>query len=80
MRSPDKEEELTQLDNLLTKQLGVTDEASFTEAMKAGIAKRGRINVLLNIATPGRLRDRSMSLICKASAGSLISTSFIDNL
>ncbi|MGV6804438.1 MAG: SDR family oxidoreductase [Ruegeria sp.] len=53
MRSPDKEEELTELDNVLVTRLDVTDEASIADAVAAGIARFGQIDVLLNNAGYG---------------------------
>lgn len=53
MRSPEKEEELSSLDNVLVARLDVTDEASIQEAVASGTAKFGQINVLLNNAGYG---------------------------
>ncbi|MEO1208227.1 MAG: SDR family oxidoreductase [Cyanobacteria bacterium J06638_20] len=53
MRSPDKETELTQLDNVLVTRLDVQDSASITTAVEAGIARFGKIDVLLNNAGYG---------------------------
>ena len=53
MRTPDKEEELTKLDNMLVTRLDVTDSASITDAVKAGIEKFGKVDVLLNNAGYG---------------------------
>ncbi len=53
MRSPDKETELTQLDNVLVTRLDVQDSASITTAVEAGIVKFGKIDVLLNNAGYG---------------------------
>jgi NAD(P)-dependent dehydrogenase (short-subunit alcohol dehydrogenase family) len=53
MRTPDKEEELTSLDNVLVTRLDVTDSASITEAVGAGIAQFGQIDVLVNNAGYG---------------------------
>ena len=53
MRTPENEEELTQLDNVLVTRLDVTDEASIAEAVAAGVAKFGQIDVLLNNAGYG---------------------------
>lgn len=53
MRSPDKETELTQLDNILVTRLDVQDSASITTAVEAGIARFGKIDVLLNNAGYG---------------------------
>ena len=43
MRSPQKEEDLTKLDNILVTRLDVQDPGSITAAVKAGIAKFGKI-------------------------------------
>lgn len=48
MRSPEKEEDLSKLDNVLVTRLDVTDETSINEAVAAGIERFGQIDVLLN--------------------------------
>ena len=53
MRTPEKEEELTTLENILVTKLDVTDSASIQSAVQAGIEKFGRIDVLLNNAGYG---------------------------
>jgi short-subunit dehydrogenase len=53
MRSPEKETELTKLDNVLVARLDVLDHGSITEAVEAGIQKFGKIDVLLNNAGYG---------------------------
>ena len=53
MRSPEKENELTQLDNTLVTRLDVTDSPSIEEAVATGIEKFGSIDVLLNNAGYG---------------------------
>jgi NAD(P)-dependent dehydrogenase (short-subunit alcohol dehydrogenase family) len=53
MRSPGKEEELTRLDNVLVTRLDVQDAASIASAFEAGIARFGKIDVLLNNAGYG---------------------------
>ena len=53
MRTPEKEQELTQLDNVLVTRLDVTDEASIAQAVSAGVAQFGKIDVLLNNAGYG---------------------------
>jgi NAD(P)-dependent dehydrogenase (short-subunit alcohol dehydrogenase family) len=53
MRSPEKEKELTALDDVLVTRLDVQDSASIRSAVGAGIAKFGRIDVLLNNAGYG---------------------------
>jgi len=53
MRSPDKEQALTKLDNVLVTRLDVTDDASITSAIDEGIKKFGKIDVLINNAGYG---------------------------
>lgn len=53
MRAPEKEDELTRLDNVLVTRLDVTDDASITTAVAAGIDAFGQIDVLLNNAGYG---------------------------
>ncbi|KZL12790.1 SDR family oxidoreductase [Pseudovibrio sp. Ad26] len=53
MRQPEKEEELTKLDNVLVTRLDVTDSASIETAVAEGIARFGKIDVLLNNAGYG---------------------------
>jgi short-subunit dehydrogenase len=53
MRSPDKEQELTKLDNVLVTRLDVTDDISIKSAIDEGIKKFGKIEVLLNNAGYG---------------------------
>lgn len=53
MRKPEAEEELAQLDNVLVTCLDVQDSASIASAVAAGIAKSGKIDVLLNNAGYG---------------------------
>lgn len=53
MRSPDKEQELTELDNVLVTRLDVTDDLSIKPAIDEGIKKFGKIEVLLNNAGYG---------------------------
>ena len=55
MRNPEKEVELTQLKNVLVTRLDVLDTNSIASAVAAGIAKFGRIDVLLNNAGYGTL-------------------------
>ena len=53
MRTPAKEEELTQLDHILISRLDVTDSISIHGSMAEGIEKFGCIDVLLNNAGYG---------------------------
>ncbi len=50
MRSPSKEKELTQLENILVTELDVQNENSITTAVQKGIEKFGKIDALLNNA------------------------------
>ncbi len=53
MRTPEKEEELNKLENVLVTKLDVTDLQSIGDAVSAGIAKFGKIDALLNNAGYG---------------------------
>lgn len=53
MRSPEKEAELNNLENVLVKRLDVQDSASIQGAVTAGIARFGRVDVLVNNAGYG---------------------------
>ena len=53
MRSPEKEEELNQLDNILVTQLDVQDTATIKSAIDAGLERFGKIDVVLNNAGYG---------------------------
>lgn len=53
MRSPEKEEELSQLENVHVTRLDVLDLASINTSIQEGIAKFGKIDVLLNNAGYG---------------------------
>ncbi len=53
MRSPNKQQELTALANVLVTRLDVQDPASIRSAVEAGIARFGKIDVLLNNAGYG---------------------------
>src|SRR5882762_606998 len=53
MRSPEKETELSALDQVLVTKLDVTNKASIQSAVKAGIEKFGQIDVLVNNAGYG---------------------------
>jgi len=53
MRTPENETELTKLENVLVTKLDVLDVASIEKAVKEGIAKFGKIDVLLNNAGYG---------------------------
>lgn len=50
MRTPEKETELTTLDNVLVTRLDVLDQDSITKAVQLGIEKFGKIDVLVNNA------------------------------
>jgi Short-chain alcohol dehydrogenase of unknown specificity len=50
MRSPEKDEELTQLENILVTELDVQNEKSIKTAVEKGIEKFGKIDALLNNA------------------------------
>lgn len=53
MRSPEKEEELNGLENILVTKLDVQDADSINNAIEEGITKFGKIDVLLNNAGYG---------------------------
>lgn len=53
MRKPEREEELTQLDNVLVTRLDVQDLLSINSAVNEGIEKFGKIDVVLNNAGYG---------------------------
>ena len=53
MRTPEKEEELNTLDNVLVTKLDVLDLDSIDHALSAGIEKFGQIDVVLNNAGYG---------------------------
>ncbi len=53
MRTPEKEEELNQLDNVLVTRLDVLDLESIDSALAVGIEKFGTIDVVLNNAGYG---------------------------
>lgn len=53
MRSPEKDTELSALDNVLVTRLDVTDTESISQAVAAGIERFGKIDVLLNNAGYG---------------------------
>ncbi|WP_426484348.1 SDR family oxidoreductase [Flavobacterium sp. 2] len=53
MRNPENETELTQLNNILVTKLDVLDLFSIENAIKEGITKFGKIDVLLNNAGYG---------------------------
>ncbi|MEN0002655.1 MAG: SDR family oxidoreductase [Bacteroidota bacterium] len=53
MRTPEKEEELNQLDHVLVTRLDVLDLESIDHALAAGIEKFGKIDVVLNNAGYG---------------------------
>ncbi len=50
MRSPEEEQELTKLDNVLVVELDVQNEKSIKAAVKKGIEKFAKIDALLNCA------------------------------
>ena len=53
MRTPEREQELSKLDNVLVTRLDVTDQDSIDTAVAAGIERFGQIDVLLNNAGYG---------------------------
>lgn len=53
MRSPERETELTQLENVLVTRLDVEQQETIQEAIKLGIERFGKIDVLLNNAGYG---------------------------
>jgi NAD(P)-dependent dehydrogenase (short-subunit alcohol dehydrogenase family) len=53
MRSPEKENELNKLDNILVTRLDVQDLGSITTAIAQGVERFGQIDVLLNNAGYG---------------------------
>ncbi|MCG8700100.1 MAG: SDR family oxidoreductase [Bacteroidales bacterium] len=53
MRTPEKEEELTKLENVWVAKLDVTEIDSITETITKGIEKFGKIDVLVNNAGYG---------------------------
>lgn len=53
MRSPEKEQELSQLPNVLVTKLDVQDADSIQKAVKAGVEKFGTIDALVNNAGYG---------------------------
>ena len=53
MRTPEKEQELTALDNVLVTRLDVLDQESIEQAVGAGIEEFGKIDVLMNNAGYG---------------------------
>ena len=53
MRTPEKEDELTQLEGVLVTRLDVQDRSSIESAVQEGIARFGKIDVLLNNAGYG---------------------------
>jgi len=50
MRSPEKEQELNRLNNMLVTRLDVQDKTSINNTIAEGIARFGRIDTLLNNA------------------------------
>lgn len=55
MRSPEKEKELNQLENVFVTHLDVTNKQSIQNAVNAGVEKFGTIDVLLNNAGYGAI-------------------------
>ena len=53
MRTPEKEDELTQLDNVLVNRLDVTDPTSIESAVAEGVERFGQIDALVNNAGYG---------------------------
>lgn len=54
MRSPEKETELTQINNIFVTQLEVTDSDSIQQAIEKGIKKFGKIDAVINNAGYGQ--------------------------
>ncbi|MCF2875561.1 MULTISPECIES: SDR family oxidoreductase [unclassified Tenacibaculum] len=68
MRTPEKETELTQLENVLVNRLDVTNQESITKAVAEGIEQFGKIDVLVNNAgfgLQGPFMDSSEAMIRK---------------
>ena len=55
MRTPEKEEELTKLENVLVSKLDVQDSESINNSISDGIEKFGKIDVVLNNAGYGMM-------------------------
>ena len=64
MRTPEKEEELTQLDNVLVTRLDVLDLESIDKAIESGIERFGNIDVLLLNCVCSRNSNRRNVMFC----------------
>ena len=53
MRTPEREQELTQLDDVLVTRLDVTDRASIDQAVKQAVERFGGLHVVVNNAARG---------------------------
>jgi len=74
MRSPEKETELTKLNNVMLSRLDVTDKASIQNTVEKGIGQFGKIDVLVNNAGYG-----SMGAL-EAASGEMVRRQFDVNL
>ncbi|MFZ4861241.1 SDR family oxidoreductase [Sphingobacterium sp. Mn56C] len=54
MRNPEKEQELTQLENTLVTRLDLEDVGSIADSIQQGIARFGKIDLLVNNAAYGQ--------------------------
>ena len=68
MRTPEKEMELTQLDDVLVNHLDVTDKESIEKAITEGVERFGKIDVLVNNAgfgLQGPFISSTEEMVCK---------------